>query len=131
MNLNTEGIQEYCQGEVHDFLLSLVRKELRNIPPDFRCRRKDLCQAILDRNKEIGNRSTMQDGMNNILQKWESRRDQFSALEKLGFVITKGKTHCKIRVNGFESGHFLSLSLSPSDRREGRNASRDANLVFF
>lgn len=123
------SIREICPGEMNDFLVELVRKELRNIPPDFRCRRKELCEAFLTCNCEVGNRLHMKEGMKSILQQWKQRQDQVAGLERLGFQMTKGKTHWKIRIP--ESNYFATLAATPGDHKSGWNAATNAISVFF
>lgn len=123
------GIRELCPGEINDFLVDLVRKELRNIPPDFHCRRKELCEAFLACNHEVGNRLRMKEGLKSILQQWKQRQDQIAGLERLGFRMTKGKTHWKIRLP--ESDYFAAVAATPGDRRSGVNSATNAVSVFF
>ena len=66
--MNLPNIQELCPGEVNDFLLELVRKEYNRIPPDVFCRRKELCQAILACNSEIGNRAHLKEVLSNLTE---------------------------------------------------------------
>jgi len=122
-------ITELCEGELNDFLVELVRRELRNIPPDFYCRRRELCEAFLSCNSEIGNRARMKDGLTSILRQWSSRKDQIAGLERLGFHLTKGKTHWKIRVQN--SNYYAAISATPGDRRSGVNSATNSVSVFF
>ena len=123
------NIQELCPGEVNDFLLELVRKEYQRIPPDFFCRRKELCQAILACNSEIGNRAHLKEALSSSLKTWSARADQVGAIERLGFAVTKGRTHYKIRANN--SQYFIALAATPSDRKSGVNTASNAVNVFF
>ena len=127
MNLPT--ITELCPGEVNDFLLELVRKEYQRIPPDVFCRRKALCQAILACNSEIGNRAHLKEVLSNSLKTWTARSDQVRAIEKLGFAVTKGRTHYKIRANN--SQYFIALAATPGDRKSGANCATNAINTFF
>lgn len=122
-------ITELCPGELNDFLLELVRKEYSRIPPDVFCRRKELCKAILDCNKEIGHRANMKEALSTNLKTWCARQDQIKAIERLGFTMTKGKTHYKIRANN--SNYFIALASTPGDRRSGINCVTNAVAVFF
>lgn len=127
--MKVPNITELCPGEISDFLLELVRKEYQRIPPDVHCRRKELCQAILACNSEIGNRSHLKEALSNSLKTWSARADQISDIEKLGFSVTKGRTHYKIRANN--SQYFIALGTTPSDRKSGANSVTNAVNTFF
>lgn len=127
--MNFPQIKELCPGELEDFVLELVRKEYDRIPPDVFCRRKELCQAILSCNKEKGNRATMKEALTSNLKTWCARQDQINAIERLGFTVTKGRTHYKIRANG--SNYFVALAATPGDRKGGANSITNAMSVFF
>jgi len=123
------NIRELCPGEVNDFLLGLVQKELHNIPPNTFCRRRDLCEAILACNHVEGSRTRIKEEMQSILKTWSARQSEINKLEALGFNITKGKTHYKIRFNN--SVYFSALPTSPSDHRGGSNSATHAVNAFF
>ena len=106
--MNMPNITELCPGEVNDFLLELVRREYNRIPPDVFCRRKELCQAILACNSEIGNRAHLKEVLTSSLKTWTARSDQVRTIEKLGFSVTKGRTHYKVRANN--SQYFIALA---------------------
>ena len=127
--MNIPTIQELCPGELNDFVLELVRKEYNRIPPDVFCRRKELCQAILACNKETGNRANMKEVLSSNLKTWCARQDQIRAIEKLGFTVTKGRTHYKIRANN--SNYFVALAATPGDRRGGINCVTNDIGAFF
>lgn len=127
--MNLPHIQEICPGETNDFLLELVRKERNNIPPGCFCRRAELCDAILSINKEVGNRARMKSTLITTLRQWCARKDQIAQLESMGFRLTKGRTHYKIRINN--SAYFLAVGSTPSDHRSGSNAVYNAQAVFF
>ena len=122
-------IQELCNGEIDDFLLELVQKELQNIPPDMRCRRRELCEALIACNKEEGERRKLRDGLLAILRSWNASPGQIRKLERLGFRVTTGRTHMKVRWN--ESPYHLVVPASPSDHRGGSNAAHSAMSLFF
>jgi len=125
----TPPITELCQGEMNDFILEIVQKELRNIPQDTHCRRRELCEAILACNSEVGNRSRMREGLTTILKSWDAKQDQINKLERLGFTVSKGKTHYKLRINN--SAYFAVLGGTPGDRRSGNNSTMNALSAFF
>lgn len=122
-------IKEICNGEIQDFLLDLVEKELRNLPPDELSRRKELCQAILDRNRKVGNRDAMRSDLAAVMKSWNASNKQISALEHYGFQVIRNRTHFKVRWN--ESPYFKTLSCSPSDHRTGANSISELNRKFF
>ena len=122
-------ITELCPGEMNDFVLELVRKEYNRIPPDMLCRRKELCSAFLACNSEVGNRAKMKDGLTSNLKTWCARQDQIQAIERLGFAVTKGRTHYKVRANN--SQYFIALAATPSDHRGGANCATNAINIFF
>jgi len=123
------NIPELCQGEINDFLLGLVQKELSNIPPNVFCRRRDLCEAILSCNQVVGTRARIKDTMSSVLKTWTARQDEINRLEGMGFRVTKGKTHFKMRFR--DSAYFSSLPTSPGDRRTGSNTATHAISAFF
>ena len=127
--MNLPVIPELCNGEVNDFVLSLVQKELNNIPPDVHNRRRDLCESILACNHVEGNRTRIKEEMQSILRTWSARQSEINKLESLGFNITKGRTHYKIRFNN--SVYFSALPTSPSDCRGGSNTATHAVNAFF
>ena len=127
--LNKPAIDEMCQDEMKDFLLELVGRELRNMPADARCRRKELCEAILACNRETGRRAALCRDVCDAVKNWKARTEQITKLEALGFTVIKGKKHYKLRWH--DSGYFTALSASPSDFRTGENSAADTVYLFF
>ena len=127
--MTTPKIPELCAGEINDFVLGLVESARQNIPPDVHCRRREICDAILACNSEVGERSKMKDGMTTILKSWNASPGQVRKLERLGFRITTGKTHWKMRWG--DSAYYATLGATPSDRHAGTNAARNAVAAFF
>lgn len=127
--LKQPEIRELCQGEIRDFILELVEKELRNIPADLHCRRRELCETILAYNRPVGNRTAVKQKVLGILKQWDAKKEHISSLESFGFNIVKGKTHYKMRWNN--STYCTSLSSSASDRRANLNSIQDATRTFF
>ena len=107
----------------------LVEKELRNLPPDELSRRKELCQAILGRNRKVGVRDAMRNDLANVMKSWSASDKQITTLESYGFRVIRNRTHFKVRWN--ESPYFKTLSCSPSDYRTGANAISELNRKFF
>ena len=122
-------VDEICRDEIRDFLLELVRREYANLPADARCRRKDLCEAILACNKETGERAKLRREVCDAVKNWKAQAEQIAALERLGFTVIKGKKHYKLRWR--DSGYFTALSTSPSDLRSGANSVADTVSLFF
>ena len=122
-------IDEMCCDEIRDFLLELVRREYDNLPADARCRRKDLCEAILACNKETGERAKLCRDVCDAVKNWKAQSEQINALERLGFTVIKGKKHYKLRWR--DSGFFTALSASSSDLRSGANSVADTVSLFF
>ena len=122
-------ITELCTGEIDDFLYELVQKDLQNIPPDMHCRRRELCEALLACNKEEGERRKMREDMTKILRSWNASPGQIRKLEQLGFHVTTGRTHMKLRWKGSE--YYATLAATPSCHRNGINAARNAVAAFF
>ena len=127
--LKKPAIDEICRDEIKDFLLELVRRESANLPADARCRRKDLCEAILACNRETGERAKLRKEVCDAVRNWKAQAEQIAALERLGFTVIKGKKHYKLRWR--DSGYFKALSASPSDMRTGANSVADAVSLFF
>ena len=122
-------IPEMCRNEIKDFLLELVQRELRNIPEGTQSRRKELCEAILALNAESGERAKLREETGNLVKAWKAQAEQIAGLERLGFTITKGKKHYKMRWQ--ESGYFKTLSASLSDFRTGANGLAEMIAKFF
>ena len=127
--MNMPQIPELCPGELNDFLLELIRREYQRIPPDVFCRRKEICQAFLACNSEIGNRAHLKEVLSQNLRTWSARKDQIQSIEKLGFGVTKGKTHYKVRANN--SPYYIALATTPGDRKGGANCVTNAVNTFF
>ena len=107
-------LPEYCEGEIHDFLVELIRKEVKNIPEETKCRRREICEALL---------------ACTVLKGWNAQESQIAALEKLGFGVTKGRKHYKLRRDN--SAFFTSVSATPSDKRAGANLTAEFVKLFF
>ena len=122
-------IPEMCRNEIRDFLIELVQRELRNIPEGTQSRRKELCEAILAVNAECGDRAKLREEVGSIVKAWKAQEEQITGLERLGFTITKGKKHYKMRWR--DSGYFKTLSASPSDFRAGANGLAEMIAKFF
>lgn len=127
--LKKPPVDEICRDEIKDFLLELVRREYANLPADARCRRKDLCEAILASNRETGERARLRRDVCDAVRNWKAQAEQIAALERLGFTVIKGRKHYKLRWR--ESGYFTALSASPSDLRSGANSVADTVSLFF
>lgn len=121
--------RELCNGEIHDFLLELVEKELRNLPPDELSRRKEICEALLRCNRKVGVRDAMRTDLASVMKCWNASHKQIDTLEGYGFRVIRNRTHFKVRWN--ESPYFKTLSCSPSDHRSGANAVSELNRKFF
>ena len=122
-------IPEMCRNEVRDFIIELVQRELRNIPGETQSRRKELCEAILAVNRESGERAKLRDDAGTLVKEWKAQAEQITGLERLGFTVTKGKRHYKMRWQ--DSGYFKTLSASPSDFRTGANGLAEMLAKFF
>lgn len=122
-------IQEFCNGEIQDFLLELVEKELKNLPECGQTRRRELCQAILNCNCKVGYRDRIRAAVSQIIRDWGAKATQLSELAKMGFNITKGKNHYKMR--WFGSSYYKTISASPSDYRTGNNSVTELVRTFF
>lgn len=122
-------IPEMCRNEIRDFLIELVQRELRNIPDGTQSRRKELCEAILSVNAESGERARLREEVGSLVKAWKAQEEQITGLERLGFTITKGKKHYKMRWR--DSGYFKTLSASPSDFRSGANGLAEMLAKFF
>ena len=118
-----------CPDEIRDFVLELVRRELQNLPEEELSRRKELCQALLAVNKESGHRAKLREAAGALVKEWRAQKEQIVGLERLGFTVTKGKKHYKLRWN--DSGYFKTLSASPSDHRSGANGLSELVTKFF
>ena len=70
--LKKPAIEEICRDEIRDFLLELVRREYGNLPADARCRRKELCEAILVCNKETGERARLRREVCDAVRNWKA-----------------------------------------------------------
>ena len=122
-------IPEMCRNEIRDFVLELVQRELRNIPEGTQSRRKELCEALLAVNRESGERAKLREETGILVKEWKAQTEQIAGLERLGFSVTKGKKHYKMRWQG--SGYFKTLSASPSDVRTGANGLAEMLATFF
>jgi hypothetical protein len=120
---------ELCEGEVNDFILELVQNCLNNIPPDVHNRRRELCEEILKYNYPTGKRAQAKERLTNVLKTWCARQDQINQLENMGFTVTKGRTHYKVRWRN--SSYFAAIPATPSDRRGGANAVSTSVAAFF
>ena len=127
--LKKPSIDELCRDEIKDFLLELIRREYANFPADARCRRKDLCEALLACNRETGERDKLRRSVCDAVKNWKAQSEQIAALERLGFTVIKGKKHYKLRWR--DSGYFKALSASPSDLRTGANSVAEVVSLFF
>lgn len=90
-------ITEMCRNEVMDFIIELVQRELRNIPEGTQSRRKELCEAILSVTVESGERAKLREDAGSLVKAWKAQEEQIDGLERLGFTVTKGKKHYKMR----------------------------------
>ncbi|MBO4735898.1 MAG: hypothetical protein J5614_05825, partial [Paludibacteraceae bacterium] len=68
--LKKPNINELCPGELTDYVLELIKRDLKNFPDNYHCRRKDLAQAILACNKEIGNRREIKEALSKEVLNW-------------------------------------------------------------
>ena len=127
--LNKPSLPEFCDGVIRDFLLELVGRVQKEIPAGKECRRRELCEAILPANRKSGERARFRDAVDEILKDWKAQEAQIAALEKLGFTVTQGRKHYKLRRD--KADYFVTLPASPSDHRGGANSVSDFNWKFF
>lgn len=127
--LNKPNIEEYCEGEFHDYLLELVKRDLKNIPDSLHCRRKDIASAILAVNKEVGERERTKEDLCKIVPKITYNNPQEGKLSKLGFTVVKGKGHYKLAWHN--SPYRVVFSATPSDFRFPDKLKIDLNKIFF
>lgn len=120
--LNKPVVSEFCSDGIHDFLLEMIRRKRKAIPHGMECR-QEICEAILATNRDSGERYRIRDAACEILKDWKAQESQIAALEKLGFTITKGRKHLKLRWH--DSPYFKMLSATPSDNRSGANSVRN------
>lgn len=122
-------IPEMCRDEIRDFVLELVQHELQRLPAGEPCRRRELCEALLAVNRETGERGRIRREAAALIRGWSAQAPQISGLERLGFKVTKGKKHYKVRWR--DSGYFKTLSATPSDFRTGANGEAQFLGTFF
>ena len=122
-------IPEMCRDEIRDFVLELIRHELQRLPEDQFSRRRELCTALLAANPECGERARIAREAVALIRDWRAQEIQISGLERLGFTVTKGRKHYKVRWRG--SGYFKTLSTTPSDFRTGANGESQFLGTFF
>ena len=125
--INKPQLPELCQDEFHDYIIELIRKDLQNIPTTMHCRRRDLAEALLSCNKETGNRERIKQELCHLMLDWSP--SSVDHISKYGFYTTKGRTHYKLKGKG--CAHVMSISTSPSDRKNAANAKADAARIFF
>lgn len=106
-----------------------IRKEVKNIPEETKCRRREICEALLSVNHEIGVRAALRNEACTVLKGWNAQESQIAALEKLGFGVTKGRKHYKLRRDN--SAFFTSVSATPSDKRAGANLTAEFVKLFL
>lgn len=122
-------LPEICRDEIRDFVLELIQRELRGIPADMQSRRRELCEALLAANRETGERSRIAREAGALIREWCAQETQIAGLERLGFTVTKGRKHYKVRWR--DSGYFKTLSATPSDFRTGANGESQFLGTFF
>ena len=127
--INKPNIPELCKDEIHDFILELVQKELNSIPAGYLCRKRDLCESILRCNKVAGYREEIKQDVDDIIRNWGPKAHQITHLESIGFKVTKGKKHYKIKWEGCP--YNIVIAASASDQRAAHNTASDANRTFF
>lgn len=122
-------IPDMCRNEVRDFVIELVQRELWNIPDGTQSRREEFSEVILSQNRESGERAKLREETGTPVKEWKVQAEQITGLERLGFTVTKGKKHYKMRWR--DSGYFKTLSASPSDFRTGANGLAEMFSRFF
>ena len=127
--LNKPQIEELCDGEFNDYILELIKRDVRNIPEGTCCRRRDIGNAILACNQEVGERERVKKELCNIIPKITFNNLQEGKLSKLGFQLIKGKTHFKLSWKGGE--YRVTFSATPSDHRFQNKIKVDVGHVFF
>ena len=90
---------------------------------------REICEALLSVNHEIGVRAALRNEACTVLKGWNAQESQIAALEKLGFGVTKGRKHYKLRRDN--SAFFTSVSATPSDKRAGANLTAEFVKLFF
>jgi hypothetical protein len=108
--LNKPQLTEAYSGEFNDFVIDLVKAELQRVPENLQCRRRDLCRAILECNKEDGTRDNIRQQVRTRMRDWTARQSQINDMEQLGFQFIKGKTHYKIRMPNIDYNVAISAT---------------------
>ena len=127
--LNKPNIEEYCEGEFKDYLLELIKRDLKSIPESTHCRRRDIASAILAVNKEVGERERTKQELCKLIPKITFNNLQEGKLSKLGFKVIKGKGHYKVAWH--DSPYRVTFSATPSDFRFPDKLKIDLTRIFF
>lgn len=127
--LTKPTIPEICEGELKDYILELIQKDLKNIPDNMFSRRKDIATALLACNKAVGKREKLKEELCKIVQKISFSDVQEHRLSQIGFRIIKGKGHYKLCWG--ESPYRVVFSATPSDWRFSLKTKTDINKTFF
>ncbi len=117
-------------NEIYEMIFNLIREELNRIPPEYK-RRHHVLQSLLDCNFSEGNQTHIKQQIERLFSEYTGANKRLEReLQDLGFQFFQGTNHHKIIWQN-DSRYTFSFAKSPSDRRAGRNISRDLIHLLF
>ena len=120
---------EFYQGEIKDFILSVLSDALRTLPDQSR--RKDVIRDIVDNNEYMKYAEQKAEEVKRLLKDYSGMTPKLrQALEDMGFVITEDGKHLKLTY--FNDDRYVTVyAKTPSDHRSGKNnASKTIRIAF-
>lgn len=133
LNLRIEDHQ-LCQDEIKDFLLDLIKEELKKTDsdPNLRETRKyHVLASILKLNHKTGVKDKVELELKEVLRQTQTMDQKTRRrLKELGFAIIDKGAHYKL-VYQDDERYTFTVSRTPSDRRAYLNSFQTAALKIF
>lgn len=121
--------EDLYEGEIKDFVLSLIEREIKNIPE--KTRKRDVFQSLIESNEYTGTGESIVKQIKTAFKDYSSLAGSTKQiLESLGFEVVVTKEHYKIYFKG-DKRYLVILSKTSGDHREGRNFASAITTAMF
>lgn len=127
--LERGGEIDKYEGEIHDLIISCLRKQLHSVKPHSR--RFDILQDVIKNNPESGHYERFLQKLDKLFIGYSGINQKVNnELKKMGLEIIVDGNHNKVKF--IDDARYKSpFSKSPSDRRTGNNIIKQLKQELF
>lgn len=119
--------KEFYKGEQRDFLLYLLKEELKN---NHNQKQQQIIHTILEQNPPVGNRNRYLTDIFNLLVNEGLSKKSIDTLSRYGIILNHTGKHPTTTFFN-DSRYTMTFSSTPSDLNVGRQYYRQIRKLFF